>query len=323
MLPKDQAAETRLVALQDAYLANPSWDSLNAMLDSLESEAGVHGPADLGQGHFFFQKYAATLQGQHLLYLASSGQGMETVDLEIFVERNNAWGVGDTARATGACESDGGPLPLAGCKGFPAELVEHTQPDGGRESEIIQLQWFWQGWIFDPGLQRTSGSNATKGSEYFSNKLWESDYLHHLKFHHYRKEIAAVYQSKFTYEAAPLSSSAFFDCGFEPSGFSDPFHKMHEARARGRMLPGTEDQTLFAKLNANSLRMILIILRDELTATGKAYRKDVWTPDGGWLDRMTVVLDMCREMGSGGTAAFDRQLIADVKAALASAEDLG
>jgi len=155
-------------ALHDAYRANPSDETLFAIYDGLKT---LTAHPYSGAGNDFVQlKYRSVLVAQHLFREETAGAAFSDRPTSAFYPtRMNAskpkrynpiWDVGDFARSK-----------KHGTFDLPPEVMDRF--DGTLKDEMTRMRipWFWAGWLFDQGLQRTHPSNSTKSGEYITHHL--------------------------------------------------------------------------------------------------------------------------------------------------------
>ena len=166
-LPVDEGARAQLHALHDAYLADPTDARLFEVLDGTErlTSSGFSGNGEA----LMADKYGSVLVAQHLFRRqARTGSLWEGRPSSAWLPArmtrdagpNPVWMVGDFARVHKAGDID-----------LPDGVVARV--GGGFDDEMrrVKVAWFYAGWQFDQGLQRTHGSNSTKSAEYFTDFL--------------------------------------------------------------------------------------------------------------------------------------------------------
>ena len=151
----------------DRYLADPTDAALVRLLGDTRALTSV--PFAGNGARLMEQKYASVLAAQHLF--------------RDEVTRGSAWGRRPaSAFFPVAMTRDNGPNPVwevgsfardekHGDVALPAHTLRRISGSMRDEMTAVRIPWFWAGWMFDVGLQRTNGSNATKSAEYL---------LHHL-----------------------------------------------------------------------------------------------------------------------------------------------
>ncbi len=163
----DAEAQRDLFAAHDAYLADPTDDALFELLDASDdlTTSGFDGNG----GRFMKDKYGSVLVAQHLFREEVKtgslwGDRPSSAWLPARMTRdkgpNPVWMVGDFAR-----------VHKKGDVELPAEVIARVGGGFDEEMRRVKLTWFWAGWQFDQGLQRTHGSNSTKSAEYMTDFL--------------------------------------------------------------------------------------------------------------------------------------------------------
>ncbi len=165
--PVDDGARDQLHALHDRYLADPSDDRLFEVMDETArlTSSGFAGNGEDLMAH----KYHSVLVAQHLLRREVTQESLwqdrpSSAWLPSRMTRdkgpNPVWMVGDFAR-----------VHKHGDVELPAPVVERIGAGFDEEMRRVKIAWFYAGWQFDQGLQRTHGSNSTKSAEYFTDFL--------------------------------------------------------------------------------------------------------------------------------------------------------
>ena len=166
-LPLDRGARDQLHALHDAYLAYPSDDRLFDVIDETRrlTSSGFGGNGE----RFMAHKYESVLVAQHLLRreVTRGSMWQDRPSAAWLPSRmtsdsgpNPVWMVGDFAR-----------VHKSGDVELPAGVIDRVGNGFDEEMRRVKIAWFWAGWQFDQGLQRTHGSNSTKFAEYFTDFL--------------------------------------------------------------------------------------------------------------------------------------------------------
>jgi hypothetical protein len=166
--------------------------------------------------------------------------------------KNPFWHVADIARLY--AESDPVlfrvPDEIAAAKNMPATFRDQLKQ--------LRLPWFWLGWIRDPSLTKSSPSKETVRAEYFCRFLEEDGpYIGHEAFMLTRK--LAEQTRNPLYKGIPFEIQYSFFLTNIPLTEREP----KEPRAR----------TVFRQLTANSFRMCLYLLEDDLVKRKRAIRK--------------------------------------------------
>jgi mono/diheme cytochrome c family protein len=265
-LPVDSAARDALFALHDTYLANPSWDSLLAILQAEKNKTYIPGLENVSNARELFQhKHRSVLFAQHLFRAELLGlPGLSSRGTAPFPFDNSPWMVADRARtsqsAISTCKLDGL------CVGFPSlpEDISASATQGlHTELQLLKLPWFYLGWQFDFSLYQTNGSNATRSSEYFTGELYALGYYNHLTFMRFRKNLSMAYEPG----ALPEGERRLAHTDSNNFGYFLAY-----GRGMGtKTPPDASARELYAKLLANSLRMTLVLMTDEVKRTGRAH----------------------------------------------------
>ena len=177
-IPSSPEAADALYALQDEYLADPSWDRFwDYYLSARDLTSTPPGP---GSAKLSTEKYLSAQIAQHLFRLDADGQpsfldqprmAFDTPDSpfwqddRVFMIRlpNPIWEVGDGVRVfDGRDEFDYSGLTLLS--------INEDDFTWREQIEATRVPWFVAGWLFNPTLQRISGSNSTKSGEYLSDR---------------------------------------------------------------------------------------------------------------------------------------------------------
>jgi hypothetical protein len=204
------------LALQDAYLADPSNENFWTMYDAASEMTATPllGPCtmdginpDLACGavdDFNKHKFLSALIGQHMLRL-------EALDRNDFLETGLAfayldsdprfafmrdrkdpqflpsdmWEIGDRGRVMLEESNKAATFKTNLQKlGYP-EFVQNSidpQRSEGTEQHQLRLAWFWIGFTFDPSFARIHASNATKVGEYMVGTLIDERMFIHNAF---------------------------------------------------------------------------------------------------------------------------------------------
>jgi hypothetical protein len=271
-------------ALEDAYLANPSnehfWrmyaavDALTAMKDITQAEAI----------RFASNKFKATLIGQHLLRTQALGRGdamqgplafsylqtspyQNLLKTTEFLPGKEIWEVGDLTRAVlgGAGLEKTSVKTDALAKGFPNFVADSL--DAGLSVEdneqAMRLAWFWLGFTIDPSVNRISGSNSTKVSEYLVASLIEERMFLHNAFMTHQRMLHQGFTAGGTYKGNPkftLNYSYFIGYNRQRLNWNESkFVKFDPALKSAQ-------QDLWTRFTLNGFRMSLYLYLETLNA---------------------------------------------------------
>lgn len=302
---RDSTARRALFAAHDAYLADPSDAALLELLGVTEELTS--GGYDGNGGELMTQKYRSVLVAQHLFRHEirtgdAWGDRPAAAWLPLGMTRdsgpNPVWMVGDFAR-----------VHKKGDVELPDGVVARVGGAFDEEMRRVKIAWFWAGWQFDVGLQRTHGSNSTKFAEYFTDFLRkdfvaskmaggtpdQSGYALHALYAITRKQITQNHDPVSGGGRYQLSYSNFHGYGWDVS--KEP--------------TDTDRQALYRQSVARSYRMSLYLLLDRIAAEGVADVDRRHWP--GPLGRIEAFF----EHAATEHLAHDRALVAQVRAALA------
>jgi hypothetical protein len=205
------------IALQDAYLADPSnvnfWNMYAGVKALTQSPTlGACNTAGLATVNscatvdgFITNKLLSSMMGQHMLRLEAAGKldtfvkgpvAFSYLDNDpAFAAMNNRgklvylpanlWEIGDTGRSmlaeTNAAGSFKANLKDLGFPEFAQNSIDQNR-SAIEEERDIRLAWFWVGMTFDSSFARINGSNATRVGEYMVGTLVEDRMFNHMAF---------------------------------------------------------------------------------------------------------------------------------------------
>jgi hypothetical protein len=206
--------KTQWLALQSAYLANPSnenfWKMYHNARDMTQlpllGSCTSPGLACAITDDFNKHKFLSAMMGQHMMRLQLAGKldtfakgavafaYLDTDPAYSYMKANNAklqflpaplWEVGDNARVLLDSEAKPGSFKqnLASL-GYPLFAQNSIDPNRSaiEEENALRLPWFWIGFTFDPSMSRIAKSNATRVGEYMVGSLIENRYFNHNAF---------------------------------------------------------------------------------------------------------------------------------------------
>ena len=167
------ALPANIVALQDAYLANPTLDTMKAALLAL--------PRD--ETSWFKHKYGSVMIANYLFRLQAQGDtnldkltaATPTpfpVDMKTGMLYNTIWMVGanqrDFIHNVGATLGTGG-----GKFSVPKDTLPGlTRNDANEQLQRIIVPWFWLGFSFDPSTMNVEPDYVAEGDEYFTQETF-------------------------------------------------------------------------------------------------------------------------------------------------------
>ncbi|MDX2003654.1 MAG: hypothetical protein SFU83_00125 [Meiothermus sp.] len=211
--------KTEWLALQNAYLANPStenfWKMYHAVatggitttpllgtctMDGLNPSLACGAVDDFNQ-----HKFLSALIGQHLMRQEALGledgftqnalafQYLDTDPRFAFINQRkdpeflpaDMWEIGDRGRVMLDDSSRTGSFRENLRKlGYPEFVLNSIDPNRteAQEQHALRLAWFWIGFSFDPSFARMHASNATKVGEYMVGTLIQERMFIHNAF---------------------------------------------------------------------------------------------------------------------------------------------
>jgi hypothetical protein len=272
------------LALQDTYIQSPTDQNFWTMYNAIGDHTKL---LPLGGDRLFRDKYKSLLLAQHLFRKARL-EGLVESDALNFFEytlesptvdggkivagvHNPMWDVGDTARVhnKGSNDCTGTCLNMVPAL-YQALTVSHSMRD---QMSALRLPWMWLGWFFDQGMQRTSGSNSTKGLEYFRQALLDgsvgipelpideskpSTYPIHAAFVFLRKQLVQSFEPTALEERARSTQPLIV-------GFNE-FHRFSFDRTH---IPKTGDHAALYKHFVCNAYLTTLFLLDDHQAKGK------------------------------------------------------
>lgn len=303
-LEPSSADRAQWLALQDAYLAQPSnrtfWEMFKFVkwLDVAPSLQGV------GQvKHFAEIKYRSALIGQHLLRMERVGTGaslgfvgdsplsfsyllyqdnfgMSLQDLPNWslLPSKQLWDVADEIGRVmignqGYYVSATTALAKIGLPKFVVDSQTSVRENsktvlGGELAQELRLAWFWIGFTMDPSLYHLGVSGATLGGEYILATLGEEDtnmYLHRQFLNAMRLVARTLPEIGFGQD------NQYNGTPFTPVpkefyfGTYGPDGAYDIAKA-DRLLPG--QISIYGPMTANTMRMQILLYLDALDRPG-------------------------------------------------------
>jgi mono/diheme cytochrome c family protein len=279
------AAATALYPLQDAYLANPTLDTLKALLHKAPRDEVM----------WFKNKYLS-VQIANFLFRQQAG-GMPMLDklpdvpfpVEGGANLNSIWMVGANLRDF--IHNVGATLPTGGGKfSVPAETLPGlTRNNASEQLQRLIVPWFWLGFTFDPSTLNVEPDYVAEGDEYFTQETFLDNGASpiHAAFIVSKRTVSVMAQP--TLPRSPNVFPFFHpDLGRFPvtpmtmrSGYFPEVTNFAEEKNFNtinnyqlKYMPTDADQkTLFQTYTANMYRMFMWTLVDELQKT-----PEIWNP---------------------------------------------
>jgi mono/diheme cytochrome c family protein len=263
--------EARWQSLVDSYLADPSTANLWRMYDAIETATTGEDAAPLA-ARWSLRKYQAVQLASHMLlhrtldipdWYHGAPAGDPAARRQLAIARNPFWRVGDSVRQNPLnCNQ---PDP---CTTFPPALDATINPgDAARERQSYEekMAWFWMGFTLDPALVVTEDSLATVSGDYFL-ALSQPWYQVHNAF-----IVAAIVTAKANArDYQNITGVALPGHGRWAS--PRPFMAFkHSERELHHPPPNDLRFPIHARLWANSFRMFLYLMNDELERTHEVF----------------------------------------------------
>ena len=293
----DQAA---LFAAHDRYLAGPSDAALVRLLGEVDAVVERSDPGTAGR--LFDQKHRSVLVAQHLFRgeVASGslwGDRPTSAFVPLAMEPgqgpNPVWEVGTFAR-----DEKHGRFEL------PDAVLARTSGDLRAEMTALRVPWFWAGWTFDQGLQRTHPSNSAKSAEYLLHHL-DTDYKTEGYGHGgYRAHAAFAVTKRVLHEQfGPAAQARAYRVALSNFAAYDRAWKWAPTDA--------ERRALYVALTANAYRMLLHLALAEADAGRPVDHEQILRTAG--------VMETFFEWAQTEHVEADRALVAGVRVRLGGA----
>jgi hypothetical protein len=290
--------ESEVKALQDAYVASPSDDNFWKMYTTFVNINEPALPQAQGLKEIAEAKFFSLLIAQHLYRRAYIEGGsvnnpmaplapvaaMDLVDTKKLVfsksgTSNPFWTVADVARnykSGSLCTSE----DSLRCFNLPKEMWNSMVKDNSMVDQltVIRNPWFWIGWLYDQGLQRTHGSSSTRTGEYMlENLFFEPEPVHPVR-RAGRNQSPSITEGYFGHRAffymkKAITESFLPGAGrsetpdrINPSlgyywGYGRDSESIEDLRKKGRV----EHATALLNFQSNYFLTWLFLLKDELT----------------------------------------------------------
>jgi mono/diheme cytochrome c family protein len=161
------------LAAEDAYLANPTLDTLKAAMLTLprdETSWFKHKYGSVMIANFFFKQQAAG--DVNLDKLLATNPTPFPVDMKTGMLYNTIWMVGANQRDF--IHNVGATLGVGGGKfSVPAETLPGlTRNDANEQLQRIIVPWFWLGFTLDPSTMNVEPDYVAEGDEYFTQETF-------------------------------------------------------------------------------------------------------------------------------------------------------
>jgi mono/diheme cytochrome c family protein len=162
-----------ILAAHDAYLANPTLDTLKAAMLTLprdETSWFKHKYGSVMIANFFFRQLAAG--DTDLVSFMKANPTPFPVDMKTGMLYNTIWMVGANQRDF--IHNVGATLGVGGGKfSVPSETIPGlTRNDANEQLQRIIVPWFWLGFTLDPSTMNVEPDYVAEGDEYFTQETF-------------------------------------------------------------------------------------------------------------------------------------------------------
>jgi hypothetical protein len=304
--------KTEWLALQDAYLQNPSNDNFWRMYNAARTMTQLPllgnctfvGAVQNGNlkceatDDFNKHKFLSAMKGQHMLRLQARGQldtflrgslafsyldGGSVTSSILPLLPADMWEIGDRGRvmleSSQQAASFKSNLAALGYPQFAQDSID-PQRSAGAEQTALRKAWFWIGFTLDPSFSRIHGSNATKSGEYMVGTLVEERMFNHMHFSALMRLVTKGNLQEANMKRVNRVSTAQPDAVRFLANYSyaTAYGRVQIKWNESRNLTfdsqlKAEAEALFAKLAGNGFRMSLLLQTDALD-TGKLSAAD-------------------------------------------------
>lgn len=268
-------------ALQDLYLADPSDDALQDLLDALAvgPDSAVRLNTDDLRGgveRFESARFRSLLLLSHEQRRSMAGGApYGASDVRPYPLTNPVWELGRRAYDTWACNPihHGDPATCLHMPGFEPDAAFFSQMEG------LSLAWHYGGFVLDQPLVDMPGEPSLLSGHYMSSQLKHRGYPSHNAFTRAMRAVKKYWgpdqswrgQQHYATAEGP-TSSASWDLVFMD-------HFMAQAGQGGHeLLYGPADgphREAYLRFVANTYKMLLFLLEDEIARTGHVFGRDV------------------------------------------------
>jgi len=326
------------LAAEDAYLANPTLDTLKA--------AVITRPHD--ETSWFKHKYGSVQLANYLFRLQAQGDtnlskfvttynttnSAFPVDMKTGMLYNTIWMVGANQRDF--IHNVGATLPTGGGKfSVPAETLPGlTRNDANEQLQRIIVPWFWLGFSFDPSTMMVEPDYVAEGDEYFTQETFldnGSSPIHGAFIVSKRSVEVMKYDKSGGLPRSPNVFPFFHpDLGRFPvtplvmrSGYfpivtnfaeQKNFNTINNYQIMYTPSDNATHTTLYQTYAANQWRMFMWTLIGELQATPQVWNRNIL---GGKINKAEIFLTQTAVSANNG--AMDKAMLAQARSLVAAA----
>jgi mono/diheme cytochrome c family protein len=325
-------------AAEDAYLANPTLDTLKA--------AVLTRPRD--ETSWFKHKYGSVMLANYMFRMQAQGDTNLSKFVSTYNTTNSAFPVDmktgmlyNTIWMVGANQRDfihnvGATLPTGGGKfSVPAETLPGlTRNDANEQLQRIIVPWFWAGFSFDPSTMMVEPDYVAEGDEYFTQETFldnGSSPIHGAFIVSKRSVEIMKYDSA---GGLPRSPNVFpffhpdlgrfavtplvMRSGYFPivTNFAEQknFNTINNYQIMYTPTDNATHTTLYQTYAANQWRMFMWTLIGELQATPSIWNRNIL---GGKINKAEIFLTQAAVSAQNG--AMDKAMLAQARSLVAAA----
>jgi mono/diheme cytochrome c family protein/cytochrome c551/c552 len=320
-VPNSEKSREELHAIQDAYLASPSFETLKPLLEKIDTLAEI--PERFGatgqMKEILKNKYKSVQVAGHLMRMAKSGQAFAAMPAYFNLlgsslataNYNPMWAVGDAARVM-----DNG-FAADDLAAFSPEQLKKIGGGATPQSEMSQLRltWFWVGFMFDYGVLHSGKSNATRSTEYFTGQMYELKYFNHVNYMRFQKAWSQGYTPGLSVRSdgkQSIASASAQIWNYYQAYERGVAHSQRPNDPKNWFMPAIgEQRQLYVDINANLARANALLIIDAAARDG-VDDKPATTSSLGWM-RKFFEQTVHRVSFAQGEAGLSGQALADFR----------
>lgn len=255
----------RVYPQEDAYLADPSWKTLDALDKAIDREWQPKTPIE----RLSKAKFRSLMVYQHML------RTKDILSRAYMPEGNPFWEVAEFGRLFQAGDAQ--------MMALTPDIVRDKSrgPTLAEQMRQLRAPWYWLAWTFDPSLKRTQLGQQGQQADYFTAELIDSGYPGHAAFMLARKMME---QDSGPSVARPWELRFSFLLVGRPLAEVEPKEP--------------ERREVFRKVVGNILCTAAMVLQDEVRQRGAVvYRESA-------LQQLSLARDYLRHVGRPADQLF-------------------
>lgn len=254
----------RVYPQEDAYLAHPTWETLDVLDKAIDREWQPKTPIE----RLSKAKFRTLMVYQHML------RTKDILSRAYLPEGNPFWEVAEFGRLFQSADAQMLALPsdIARDKSRGPTLAEQMRQ--------LRAPWYWLAWTFDPSLQRTMLGQQGQQGDYFTAELIDAGYPGHAAFMLARK----MMEQKSAPGARPWELRFSFLLVGKPLAEVEPQEP--------------ERRDMFRKVVGNILCTTALVLQDEVKKRGAVVYKE------STLQQLALARDYLRHAGHPADQLF-------------------